>query len=68
MNTNASQFSSNTPSTPFEAAALKAVHSKRQKKINMHHAPSIDEQLKYANYLIGGGTLFQGWGLLFESR
>ena len=48
MNTNASQFSSNTLSTPFEAAALKAVHSKRQKKINMHHAPSIDEQLKYA--------------------
>jgi hypothetical protein len=48
MNTNASQFSSNTPSTPFEAAALKAVHSKRQKNLNMHHAPTIDEQLKYA--------------------
>ena len=48
MNTNASQFSSNTPSTPFEAAALKAVHSKRQKNLNMHHAPTIDEPLKYA--------------------
>jgi len=48
MNTNASQFSSNTLSTPFEAAALKAVHSKRQKNLNMHHAPTIDEQIKYA--------------------
>jgi hypothetical protein len=48
MNTNTSQFNSNTPSTPFEAAALKAVHSKRQKNLNMHHAPTIDEQLKYA--------------------
>jgi hypothetical protein len=27
MNTNASQFSSNTPSTPFEAAALKSLGS-----------------------------------------
>ena len=48
MKSNASQFNSKSSSTPQEAAALKAVHSKRQKKINMHHAPSIDEQLKYA--------------------
>jgi hypothetical protein len=48
MNTNTSQFNSKSPSTPLEYAALKAVHSKRQKQINMHHAPSIDEQLKYA--------------------
>jgi hypothetical protein len=48
MNSNASQFSQSSPSTPLEAAALKAVRSKRQKQLNMHHAPTIDEQLKYA--------------------
>jgi len=48
MNTNTSKFNSKSSSTPFEAAALKAVHSKRQKNLNMHHAPTIDEQLKYA--------------------
>jgi hypothetical protein len=48
MYTNASQFSQSSPSTPMKAGALKAVRSKRQKQINMHHAPSIDDQLKYA--------------------
>jgi hypothetical protein len=48
MSTNASQFSSKSTSTPLEAAELKAVHSNRQKNQNMHHAPTIDEQLKYA--------------------
>ena len=48
MNTDISQFKSQTQRTPLEAAALKAVHSQRQKQINMHHAPTIDEQLKYA--------------------
>ena len=48
MNTDISQFKSQTQRTPLEAAALKAVHSKRQKQISMHHAPTIDEQLKYA--------------------
>jgi hypothetical protein len=45
MNSNASQFSQSSPSTPLEAAALKAVRSKRQRQLNMHHAPTIDEQL-----------------------
>lgn len=48
MNTDTAQFKSQTQRTPLEAAALKAVHSKRQKQINRHHAPNIDEQLKYA--------------------
>ena len=48
MNTDITQFKSQNQRTPLEAAALKAIRSKRQKQINMHHAPTIDEQLKYA--------------------
>ncbi len=48
MNTDITQFKSQSQRTPLEAAALKAVRSKRQKQINMHHASTIDEQLKYA--------------------